>query len=354
MSDAFESGSVASDVEDPVLELRNVEVTFEMGRGRARVLDDINLTIERGETFGVIGESGCGKSMFGSSILNAVQDPGRLSGEVIYYPPTGDPVDLLALDEAGLRRVRWEEIGFVFQGAMNAFNPTQNIRTHFKETLVAHNRNKTEGMERAEDLLRRVNLEPGRILDAHQHELSGGEKQRVLLALNLLFDPEVIIMDEPTAALDLVMQRKVLSLLYDIKQEHDLTLILISHDIPVLSGFADRLGVMYAFRYVERGDADELLDNPEHPYTRLLLRSTVRLDAPIEDIRTIEGETPDPINVPAGCPFHPRCPVADDRCREEEPALVAPAGSNHELACFYPDKAKEAIPVRIAKERIDR
>lgn len=350
MAETYETQSVVSEVEDVVLEIENLNVTFEMNRGRAHVLDDINLKIAREETFGVIGESGCGKSMFGSALLNAVQDPGRLTGKITYYPSEGAPVNLLDLTTEELRRLRWEEIAIVFQGAMNAFNPVQNIGMHFKETLAAHGRDSEEGMKRARELLVEVNLDPLRIMNSYQHELSGGEKQRVLLALSLLLDPEILVMDEPTAALDLLMQRKILALLYDLKQKYDLTLVLISHDIPVLSGFADRIGVMYAFRYVERGDAEDVLLTPEHPYTRMLLQSTLHLEAPIDGVSTIPGTTPDPINVPSGCPYHPRCPVADERCEEEEPELIAQEGNNHELACFYPDAARENIPISIQRE----
>jgi oligopeptide/dipeptide ABC transporter ATP-binding protein len=350
MSETFGTRTAASESEDVVLDITDAEVTFEMARGRARVLDNINLQIERGETFCIIGESGCGKSMFGSSLLNAVDDPGQLSGEITYYPDEGEPINLLELNNRQLRQVRWDEISIVFQGAMNAFNPTHDMRTHFTETLATHNRDPDEGMERARELLEDVNLNPDRILDSYQHELSGGERQRTLLALSLLLEPEVLILDEPTAALDLLMQRKILRLLHDIKEEHDLTLLLISHDIPVIAGFADRVAVMYAFRHIERGDAEDILLNPEHPYTRMLLQSTLSLDVPIEEISTIPGTTPDPVNVPQGCPYHPRCPVSEDRCEEEDPVLQAPEGSNHELACFYPDAARAEIPVSITQE----
>jgi oligopeptide/dipeptide ABC transporter ATP-binding protein len=333
--------------DDTILEVENAEVTFEMSRGRARVLDGIDIEIKRGETFGVVGESGCGKSMFGSSLLDAVEDPGVLTGSVTYYPEDGEPVDILGLNTRQTRQLRWKEIATVSQGAMNAFNPTANVRSHFKETLAAHNANKEEGMAHARELLQEVNLDPDRILDAYQHELSGGEKQRVLLALSLVLDPEILIMDEPTAALDLLMQRKILGLLHDLKDEYDITLLMISHDIPVVSGFADRIGVMYAFDFIERGDAESVLLDSKHPYTRLLLGSTLHLDTPVDEVQLIEGETPDPVNVPVGCPFHPRCPVSDDRCEESDPALVAEEEGDHEVACFYPDAARENIPVTI-------
>jgi len=337
---------------ETVLEVRDVEVTFDMARGRARVLDGIDLDIKRGETLAFVGESGSGKTMLASTLMNAVFDPGVATGEVLYYPEDGEPVDILDLNQRQLNRLRWEEIAMVYQGAMNAFNPTQDIGTHFKETFDAHDVDRQDGLERARDLLRELNLEPQRILDSYQHELSGGEKQRALLALSLVFDPEVLILDEPTAALDLLMQRNILSILYDIQERYDLTLVFITHDLPVVAGFADRLAVMYAFDIVEFGEARDVLLNPDHPYTRLMLRSTLDLTMPLDEARTIEGETPDPINVPQGCPFHPRCPAADDRCEVEEPELRSEQGSDHEVACFYPDIGRERIPVTLEEDEI--
>lgn len=350
MSETTDLGFDNTGSEDTVLSMRNCEVSYEMARGRARVLDDISLDIERGETLGIVGESGCGKSMFGSTLLNAVKDPGILTGEIIYQPEEGDPVDIVSLDRKEMNQIRWEEIAMVYQGSQGAFNPTLNVRTIFKETIVGHGRDQEEGMERAEELLREVNLEPERIFDAYQHELSGGEKQRTMVALSLVLDPEVIILDEPTAGLDLLTQRSLLQMLNRIKERYELTVIFITHDMPIAAGMVDRIAVMYAFDIVERGSAREVLYNPEHPYTRLLLQSTGSLSQPIEEIGTIEGETPDPINVPVGCSFHPRCPVADERCEAENPELRAPEDGGHHVACFYPDIAADEIPTSITED----
>jgi oligopeptide/dipeptide ABC transporter ATP-binding protein len=338
-------GAADSSERDIVLDVRDVQVTYEMGRGRARVLDDINVEIQRGETLGIVGESGCGKSMLASALLNAVEDPGVVTGEIIYHPAEGEPMNLLELTPRQLRRVRWAEIALVYQGAMNAFNPSLPMRSHFTETFDAHNVDREAGLDRARKTLRDLNLDPDRILDAYQHELSGGEKQRVLLALSLVFDPEVLILDEPTAALDLLARRNILSLLYDIKENYDITLVYISHDIPAIAGFAERLAVMYAFDIIEFGSVRDVLLTPEHPYTRLLLQATLDLSSPVQAVQTIEGETPDPVNIPAGCPFHPRCPIADDRCEVEEPELRAEEEDDHEVACFYPDVARDRISV---------
>jgi oligopeptide/dipeptide ABC transporter ATP-binding protein len=234
----------------------------------------------------------------------------------------------------------------VFQGAMSSFNPTVPIKAHFKETLEAHNADVEEGLDRAAEILRDLNLSPERILDTdvYQHELSGGEKQRVLLALSLILDPEVLVLDEPTAALDLLMQRSILRLLLQVKEEYDLTLVLISHDLPVVTGFADRIGVMYAFEFVEVGPTDDVMYHAAHPYTRGLLRSTPSLETDLDQIYTVEGSSPDPINIPSGCPYHPRCPVSDDRCEIEEPDLVKMESEDHRAACFYTDQSRNEIP----------
>jgi len=353
MSQRIEPSAEHSTGEDIVIEMRDVEVTFEMERGRARVLDNINVEIERGETFGILGESGCGKTMFGSTLMNAVVDPGVVSGEIIFHPEDGEPIDILGVSDRRVNLLRWEEIAMAYQGSGDAFNPSQDMRTHFQETFDAHDVDREQGFEKAEDLLQTLNLDPDRVLDSYQHELSGGEKQRVLIALSLVFDPEVLVLDEPTAALDVLMQRNILSLLHSIKEEYDITLVLITHDIPIAAAFADRLAVMYAFDIVELGDADEVLLNADHPYMRLMAQSTLDLDADVEKVTTIDGTTPDPINVPSGCPFHPRCPVSDDRCETEEPELRAEKDDNHEVACFYPDQATERIPLSLSEAEGD-
>lgn len=334
------------DREDTVINVRDATVTFDRNRGQARVLNGVDIDIHRGETIGIVGESGSGKSVFASALLDAVTDPGQLEGEVTYHPGNGEEIKLLDLDKGDLKRIRWEEIAMVFQGAMSSFNPTKPIRTHFEETLTAHNADKEEGMERTREIMRDLNLDPDRILDTHQHELSGGQRQRVLIALSLILEPEVLILDEPTASLDLRMQRSILRLLYDIKDEYDLTLVLITHDLPVVAGFADRLAVMYAFEFVEIGETRDVMRHGAHPYTRALIMSTPSIDTAIDDIETIEGSSPDPVNIPSGCPYHPRCPIASDRCEIETPELLT-LDDEQRAACFYTDRARANISVSL-------
>ena len=338
--------------EDLIFEVRDASVTFDMERGDSRVLDSVDINVRRGEVLGVVGESGSGKSMFASALLDAVVDPGILSGEITYYPSDGRKVDLLELSDEERRQVRWEEISMVFQGAMSSWNPTMSIGDHFRETLSVHGHNESAGMERARQLLADLYLEPERVLDSYPHELSGGMKQRALIALALVLEPEVLVMDEPTAALDLLMQRSIIALLAELQKEYDLSMVFITHDLELVASLADRLAVMYAFEFVEAGPADDLLLNSRHPYTRSLVNSTPNLGTPVEKMQPIPGESPDPVNVPEGCSYHPRCPLADEQCVSDDPPL-ADVGNDQLAACHYWDQVDEEIPLSINEVRID-
>ncbi|MFC6724025.1 ABC transporter ATP-binding protein, partial [Halobium palmae] len=320
------SGSRAASretVEDPILEVRNTNVTY--SGGETYVLEDVNVDIDRHEVLGIVGESGSGKSMFASALMDAVPDPGRLSGQITYRRGDGSTVDVLELGDEELRKFRWEEVSMVFQGAMSSFNPTMKIGAHFKETLRSHDKNVSAGLDFARELLEDLYLEPERVLDAYPHELSGGMQQRALIALSMVLDPEVLVMDEPTAALDLLMQRSILQLLDTLQREYDLTIIFITHDLPLVAALADRMAIIYAFQFAEIGPRDEIVGNSGHPYTRALLNATPNLDAPLEEMEPIEGEGPAPVNVPSGCRYHPRCPLATEECRTTDPPF-APIG----------------------------
>jgi oligopeptide/dipeptide ABC transporter ATP-binding protein len=340
--------------EEPLVEVRNATVRFDMERGESRVLDDVSIDIQRDEILGVVGESGSGKSMFASALLDAVVDPGVLTGEVIYHPEEGDPIDILDLDRSELKRLRWEEIAMVFQGAMNSFNPTMRLRAHFEETIQAHGADHDERMEHAERLLRDLYLDPERVLDAYPHELSGGMKQRALIALSLLLEPRVLVMDEPTAALDLLMQRSIISLLADLTEEYDVSMLFITHDLPLITGLVDRVAVMYAFQVVEVGPTADVISDAKHPYTRALLRSAPSVDTPVDEMEPIEGTSPDPVNTPVGCSFHPRCPLADERCEENDPPLdeFSDPDTRQAAACFYTDQSADAIPYTLHGEEV--
>lgn len=332
----------------PILKIRNLSVSFDMERGESRVLDQVDLDIHREEVIGIVGESGSGKSMLASALLDAVVQPGKVSGEITYYPNPDEPVDLLSLSEEKLRNRRWEDLSMVFQGAMSSFNPTLKIEGHFEETLDAHNASYTKGMERARQLLSDLYLDPDRVLSSYPHELSGGMQQRALIALSLVLEPNVLVMDEPTAALDLLMQQSILKLLSGIKEKYNLTLIFITHDLPLVAELADRLAVLYAFEFAEIGPTDEILHQAAHPYTRALLNATPNLEADINEMRSVTGSSPDPVDVPEGCSYHPRCPLSDDTCISSPPEFHE-ISENHEAACYHWEEAYDAVPIARAR-----
>jgi peptide/nickel transport system ATP-binding protein len=334
---------------DEIMRVRDAEIAFDMARGVSRVLDDVDLDVRRGEILGVVGESGSGKSMFASALLDAVVQPGVLTGEITYRPDEDTEIDVLGLNEDELRSLRWEEVSMVFQGAMSSFNPTITIRAHFKETIRAHGADMDARMAHARELLSELYLEPDRVLDSHPHELSGGMKQRALIALSLVLEPSVLVMDEPTAALDLLMQQSILTLLENLKDRYDLTIVFITHDLPLVAGLADRLAVMYAFDFVEVGPTATILEEPTHPYTRALLNAVPDLTKPLSEMETIEGSSPDPVAVPDGCSYHPRCPLADEKCRAVDPSMYD-AGPGQTVACHHWEQSVEEIPLAIGME----
>ncbi|RQH02644.1 ABC transporter ATP-binding protein [Natrarchaeobius oligotrophus] len=334
--------------DDVIMRVRDATVSFDMNRGESRVLDNVSMDLRRNEILGVVGESGSGKSMFASALLDAVVEPGELRGEVIYNPERGEPFDVTDLSDEELREFRWEYVSMVFQGAMTSFNPVRTIKTHFVETLVAHDAPIDEGLERARDLLVDLHLDPDRILESYPHELSGGMSQRALIALSLVLEPEVLVMDEPTAALDLLMQQSIISLLKDIQEKYDLTIVFITHDLPLIAGLTDRLAVLYAFEFIEVGPSMDILTGSVHPYTRALLKSAPNLKMPLDEMQPIEGNAPDPVNVPAGCSYHPRCPLATDLCEADDPDFYE-VSDEQEVSCHHWEDATDAIPLDLSK-----
>ena len=287
--------------------------------------------------------------MFASSLLDAVVEPGVVTGEVTYNTEDGEAIDVLDLSKEELRRFRWEEVAMVDQGAMDSFNPTMSIGEHFRETIVAHDANLEEGMEHARELLADLYLDPDRVFESYPHELSGGMQQRTLIALSMVLKPSVIVMDEPTAALDLLMQRSITSLIAKLRDAYDITIIFITHDLPLVAGLADRLAVMYAFEFVEFGPTDDVLRHAAHPYTRSLLKAVPNTLTPLEDMRPIAGESPDPVNVPVGCSYAPRCPLATDVCREIDPEFER-IEDVREVACHHWQDSENAIPYSLTGE----
>ena len=316
---------------ETLLELRGLQVDY----GRARAVDGVDLQIRQGEILGLAGESGCGKTTIASSVLRILRPPGHVTGGSILF--RGE--DILALSTEELRRFRWRNVSIVFQGAMNALNPLMRVGDQFVDTLRAHERiDKRRALVRAGELLDLVGIDPRR-LRAYPHELSGGMRQRVIIAIALSLTPELLVMDEPTTALDVVVQREILQQVEALKRDFGFAVLFITHDVSLLLEFADRISIMYAGEIVETTSAERLAAKPLHPYTQGLLASFPPLTGPRLPLTGIPGAPPDLRDPPTGCRFHPRCPhcVPESlglytRQTTERPVLreVAPG---HQVAC---------------------
>ena len=313
-----------------LLEVKGLKTYFFTERGVVKAVDGISFEVEKGTTLGLAGESGCGKSTTAYSIIKLVPPPGKIvEGQILLDGKT----DIVKMPEPEVRRkVRWKRISMVFQGAMNALNPVYTIGKQICEVLTYHaDMTKKEAMERARELMKMVGLEPD-IVKRYPHELSGGMKQRVVIATALLMRPELVILDEPTSALDIMTQANIMNLLKKLKKEHGLSYLFITHDLPLASELADRLAVMYAGKLVEVGTAEQIFLDPKHPYTKGLIGSvpTLRTD---KELIFIPGEVPSLIDPPPGCRFHPRCPHAMEKCKKEEPPLIE-IEPEHYISCW--------------------
>lgn len=295
----------------PLIEIKNLTIEFFLKNGKLRACDDVSFTIYKNEVVGIIGESGSGKSTLASGILNLVQSPGKItSGEVYYYDDNDNKINLLDLSVSEYNEYRWKEIATVFQAAQNALNPVLRIKEHFIETFLAHSNdvNEEEIIKKAEEVLKYVRLDKS-VLEYYPHQLSGGMKQRVLIALSLILDPKVILLDEPTTALDVITQWYILDILNDIHKRLGVTLIFLTHDISVISGVIDRIAVMYAGELVEYGEVDDVFKEQSHPYTKGLLNAIPTLKDDVTQRKAIPGNPPNLIQDFKECKFSPRCSV---------------------------------------------
>ena len=322
--------------DEPVLMVEGLTVEYRTQAGVVRAVREVSFDLHRNESLALIGESGCGKTTLGLALLRLLPKLGRTSaGAIRYRTRGGQVIDLLELDSDELRDFRWKECAMVFQGAMNSFNPVLRVWDQMLDTVRAHRAvSRDEVRERSLKLLRMVQLEPDRILKAYPHELSGGMRQRVLIAMALLLDPAVVILDEPTTALDILTQRAIIEVLRALRQELDFAMIFISHDLALAAELADRVATMYAGRVVEQGDVRDIFYRPRHPYTVGLIKAVPPVVGDLPEIASIPGAPPSLLLLPSGCSFHPRCPYARDRCAEEEP-LLGGVGEGHEVACHY-------------------
>ncbi|UCC68367.1 MAG: ABC transporter ATP-binding protein [Armatimonadota bacterium] len=315
---------------ETILEVRDLHTHFSTYRGLLRAVDGVGLTVERGETLALVGESGCGKSVTALSIMRLVRRPGRIVRGAALF----DGEDLLRKSNAAMRRIRGGRIGMVFQDPLSTLNPTFSVETQIVESLKVHGAARgREARERSVELLEAMGIPaPQERLRAYPHELSGGMRQRVMIAIAVSCEPELLIADEPTTALDVTLQAQIMDLLAEIKEQRGLAIVLITHDLGIVSQFSDRAAVMYAGQIVEYGPVAELLEEPLHPYTQGLLRCVPRLGRPDVPITPIEGSVPDMTALPPGCRFAPRCPRVEDRCGGEMPSVYR-AGPGRAVRC---------------------
>jgi peptide/nickel transport system ATP-binding protein len=317
---------------DPLLEIENLKVVFRGDRGSAtHAVDRLDLTIERGQTLGLVGESGCGKTVTALSVMGLLPKASAdVSGRIRF-----DGVDLLTLSDREMRNLRGDRLAMIFQEPMTSLNPSYSIGEQIAESLIRHRGlSRAEARARTIELLRLVKIpSPEQRVDDYPHRLSGGMRQRAMIALALACDPELLIADEPTTALDVTIQAQVLELMRDLKASTGIAIILITHDLGVVAEICDHVAVMYAGEVVEYAPADILFAAPQHPYTIGLLGSIPRLDAKTEELAAIDGMVPSMSEFPGGCRFAPRCPFVRERCTQASPPL-ATVGLHHRSRCI--------------------
>ena len=315
-----------------LLEVKGLTTVFDTDSGEVRAVDGVDFSLERGRTLGIVGESGCGKSVTALSIMGLVpRPPGRIAGGEVRF----EGEDLLKLPPARLRELRGARLSMIFQEPMTSLNPAFTVGDQIVEGILRHRpMSREQAKSRAIAMLRRVHIpSPERRYDDYPHRLSGGMRQRVMIAMALACEPRLLIADEPTTALDVTIQAQILDLMRELREETGTSIILITHDLGVVAELADDVAVMYAGRIVERASVMTLFTQPQHPYTVGLLGSIPALDVEQERLPAIEGLVPNPMDPIAGCRFHPRCPFAIERCRREDPPLI-PVGDEHLAACW--------------------
>lgn len=313
-----------------LLEVNNLKTYFETSKGCVRAVDGISFSIEKGQAVGLVGESGCGKTTTALSIIDLLPENGRIAGGSIIL----DGKDLTKLSKGKLRKQRWKNVSIIFQGAMNALNPVMRVSDQIIEAIIYHDHlTYDQARKKTKDLFNLVEINEERI-DNYPHEFSGGMKQRVMIAMALACDPKLIMGDEPTTALDVMVQAQILNLLNKIKKETDTGLLIITHDLSILGEICDEIVIMYAGKIFEKGSTEQIYNKHAHPYTYKLFKSfpDIQGERILED--PLKGSAPNLLEILPGCKFHPRCSYARDKCRVEEPELKEVA-INHYCACHY-------------------
>jgi peptide/nickel transport system ATP-binding protein len=336
-----------------LLSVRHLAIDYRSRRGAVQAVRGVSFDIEPGETVGLIGESGSGKTTLATGLIKLIPPSARITRGEVLFDDGGEIRDVLAMEAEELRRFRWHRAAMVFQSALNSFNPVIDIWSQFLDTARAHGLGDANVVRRkAGELLDLVHLEPERALRAYPHELSGGMKQRVLIALSLLLGPRLLILDEPTTALDILTQRAIIDLLRDLRAKLGFAMVFISHDLSLAAELADRVLTMYAGRIVEEARVEDLFYRPRHPYSVGLLRAVPRVSGELGALASIPGTPPDLVDPPAGCAYHPRCELAIQRCREIDPALVAVDAPGHTAACIRWQVVAENVGTRRPAEAL--
>ncbi len=306
-----------------ILEVSGLSVDYVLPAGDVRAVDDVSFAVDRGEFLGIVGESGCGKSTLLFAVAQLLAPPARVSAGTVSFEGT----NLVGLTDKQLSAIRWRDMSVVMQSAMNALNPVKSIGAQFKDALQAHGKaSKQEVASRSAEVLQMVGIDPVH-LKSYPHQLSGGMRQRSMIAMAMLFTPDLIIMDEPTSALDVVAQRSLMAQIKDLQHLYGFAVIFVTHDMSLISHYSDRLMVMYAGQVDELGGTREIFDQPRHPYTKGLLEAFPSIRGPRTPLKGIPGNPPDMARLPAGCRFHPRCPVAVETCTDTAPDLYPVNGS---------------------------
>lgn len=315
----------------PLLDVQNLTTHYTIRRGAVKAAEDVSFSLEKGEAMGLAGESGCGKTTVALSILRILPGNGKIvNGKILFKD-----IDIGKLSEGELRKkIRWKAISLIFQGAMNAMNPMYRVEDQIVEAIRSHESNvtKKEAKERIGKLFEMVGLEPARARN-YPHEYSGGMRQRAMIAMALACNPSILIADEPGTALDVIVQAQVLKLMTELRKKLNLAMILISHDLSIISETCNKLAIMYAGRLVELGDVFSMFKKPIHPYTQGLIAAFPGIYAPKQEMRALPGSPPDLLNPPEGCRFAPRCPYAMDICKKKTPQLEE-VSSGHYVACY--------------------
>lgn len=319
---------------EELLKVSSLTVDYVTATGSARAVNDVSLDVRKGETLGLVGESGCGKSTLGMAAMGLIQAPGRVTAGNVFFE--GMEITGLAVDE--LRKFRGSRIVMIFQDPMTSLNPVKKVADHFVEYIRTHEpeTTKEEALKRAVTILHDLGIPAERAQD-YPHQFSGGMRQRVMIGLALALNPSLIIADEPTTALDVIVEAQILQLMKQLKAKYSLSLVLITHNMGIVAEMADRVAVMYAGRIAEVAPVEEIFGNPKHPYTRALLESIPTIRDGRKVLKSIPGAPPDLAHMPHGCSFHPRCSYAFDRCRVEEPKLLK-TGPESAAACHLLEK----------------